>query len=476
MILKKPQGWSAAAFSLLGPIAIGIAMYLVLELLISRHAITDETLLRYLIGHPISRLTVAMFCVGLASLLLIANNVFDQYCGIDSVANAIVPIEEHLCVSREGHAGKQLDGEETDPAANYAALLAAKLLRQLDQLKLRFKQYYLWDRMANALEYVQRSGSAIGVDHELKYLADMDLNRQQRRYSLVRIVIWATPMLGFLGTVLGISQALGSIQVGPENDFGQMMNGMRSSLYVAFDTTALALTLSITLMFIQFLTDRFETQLLEIVDKRAQCEIANVFGEDAFKDSKTEVVAGLGRSMIAATEELVRRQVAIWQNSIQSAEQYWKNSVFDAGETVRAKLSESLDQAIDDLAHQLGESIQKADTSMARRWQQWQVVLSENARQAAQHQTELARQTELITDLINKLESVGDCQNALAENLDALHATANLQETLDRLNTTLAKISPDGVRHQPNSANHMTRRDNARPGQQIGLSSNANAA
>jgi biopolymer transport protein ExbB/TolQ len=283
-------------------------------------------------------------------------------------------------------------------------------------------------------------------------------------------------MLGFLGTVLGISQALGSIQVGPENDFGQMMNDMRSSLYVAFDTTALALTLSITLMFVQFLTDRFETQLLEIVDQRAQCAIADLFGEDAFKDSKTEAVAGLGRTMIASTEELVRRQVAIWHDSIQSAEQYWRSSVSDASETVQAKLSESLDQAINNLAHQLGESIQKADTSMARRWQQWQVMLSENARHAGQHQTELARQADLIRDLINKLESVGDCQNALTENLDVLYATSNLQETLDRLNTTLAKIAPDGVRHQPNSAIPIARRDNARSGQHFGLSSNANAA
>jgi len=381
MTFKKSPGWSSAAVSLLGPILIGISMYLLIELLISRHAISDETLLRYLIGHPISRITVAMFCVGLASLLMIANNVFDQYCEIDQITLG--------------------DGDFQSPTVDSSAVplasLAEQKLLELDQLKRRFKRYYLWHRLRNVLEYVLRCGGAMGVDGELKYLADLDLDRQQQRYSLVRIVIWATPMLGFLGTVLGISQALGSIQVGPDNDFGQMMNGMRSSLYVAFDTTALALTLSIGLMFIQFLTDRFEAQLLDVVDQRAQREISKMIGDVALRDSKTEVVAEFGRSVIAASEEFVRRQIVLWQ------------------------------------------------------------------------------------DLINKLESVSNCQNILTGNLDALYATSRLQETLDRLNVAIARLAPESKESPPVATLRMRRRADNPPNpqrdiRQPGLKANANAA
>ena len=84
-------------------------------------------------------------------------------------------------------------------------------------------------------------------------------------------------MLGFLGTVLGISQALGGIDVGPNNNLQTMMDGLRGNLYIAFDTTALALTLSMLLMFGQFLIDRFETQLLLLVDQRAQGELSRHF-------------------------------------------------------------------------------------------------------------------------------------------------------------------------------------------------------
>ena len=79
------------------------------------------------------------------------------------------------------------------------------------QLPRWMHDHYLWQRIVNALHSVYRTGAATGIEDELKYLAELDFDRQQQRYSLVRILIWATPMLGFLGTVLGISQALGGI-------------------------------------------------------------------------------------------------------------------------------------------------------------------------------------------------------------------------------------------------------------------------
>ena len=76
-------------------------------------------------------------------------------------------------------------------------------------------------------------------------------------------------MLGFLGTVVGITQALGDLD--PQllaTSIQKAMEGMMAGLYVAFDTTSLALSLSLGLMFVQFLAERIEMQLLSIVDTR----------------------------------------------------------------------------------------------------------------------------------------------------------------------------------------------------------------
>jgi hypothetical protein len=55
------------------------------------------------------------------------------------------------------------------------------------------------------------------------------------------------------------------------------MKGLTSGLYVAFDTTALALMLSMLLMFLQFVIERFETQALSAVDIRANEELIGRF-------------------------------------------------------------------------------------------------------------------------------------------------------------------------------------------------------
>ena len=121
---------------------------------------------------------------------------------------------------------------------------------------------------------MRRQESADQLDEELKYLADVEADRTYEAYALARMIIWATPMLGFLGTVIGITLALGDLS--PEalvNSPKEAMEGLLSGLSVAFDTTALALSLSMMLMFAQFLANQLETQLLTVVQRVASEEL-----------------------------------------------------------------------------------------------------------------------------------------------------------------------------------------------------------
>ena len=70
---------------------------------------------------------------------------------------------------------------------------------------------YLGRRICDALELVERKGSADSLDADLQHLSDQDGGRAHDSYGLVRIIIWAIPMLGFLGTVVGITDAIGGI-------------------------------------------------------------------------------------------------------------------------------------------------------------------------------------------------------------------------------------------------------------------------
>ncbi len=84
--------------------------------------------------------------------------------------------------------------------------------------------------------------------------------------SMIRYLIWAIPSIGFIGTVRGIGQALSQADQALAGDIA----GMASSLGVAFNSTFVALIISIFLMFLLHQLQRMQDGL--IVDIRAYCE------------------------------------------------------------------------------------------------------------------------------------------------------------------------------------------------------------
>ena len=70
---------------------------------------------------------------------------------------------------------------------------------------------YLPRRLRESLDLVKRTGTADGLEDHLKYLSDLDASRAAQSYGLMRFVIWAIPIMGFLGTVIGITEAIAGL-------------------------------------------------------------------------------------------------------------------------------------------------------------------------------------------------------------------------------------------------------------------------
>ena len=434
--VNKTSGWFTVLPSLVTPICVGLSLYFGLQYLINENHITNETVLRYINGHPVSRLTVGMFLIGLSSLAMIGMNVFAQFSSERQIYLEDLP--EPKTEKEPGMGGITLPPEPGDYGRSDAEL-AVEHGETMVALPKSIQRHYLWSRLVNSLHYIYRTGSVGGVEDEMKYLAEMDIERQQQRYSLSRILIWATPMLGFLGTVLGISQALGGIAVGPENDFQQMMGGLQGSLYVAFDTTALALSLSMVLMFCQFLVDRFEVQLLELVDQKTRREVARQF--DLSASGGVNGLGATGQQVLEATRDVVRNQTEIWRNSIKAAEKAWSSSLTQTSDVVRENLSAAMDENVSNLAHYLGESIEKADLSITHRWEQWQTLLSSNARLMKEHQDSLLAQTEKIQSVVQTLDDTTSFKTAIEQQNEAIKATTKMHDVLTRVANEVSEQS-----------------------------------
>lgn len=82
---------------------------------------------------------------------------------------------------------------------------------------------------------------------------DLISHRVDLNYSLTRYVVWAIPTVGFIGTVVGIANALGFVD--PDHmDLGKVTG----SLSVAFNTTIIALVLSAVLVLLQHIVQTNE--------------------------------------------------------------------------------------------------------------------------------------------------------------------------------------------------------------------------
>jgi len=90
--------------------------------------------------------------------------------------------------------------------------------------------------------------------------------RLESELSMIRYIAWAIPSVGFIGTVRGIGDALENAHKAIEGD----ITGVTKSLGVAFNSTLIALLISIVLMFLlhqlQMLQERY------VLDTEAYCE------------------------------------------------------------------------------------------------------------------------------------------------------------------------------------------------------------
>lgn len=90
-------------------------------------------------------------------------------------------------------------------------------------------------------------------------------------YTIPKILVWAIPLLEFIGTVFGISASVGGFTGFLENaaDIEQIKKGIGTvtqGLAIAFDTTLLALFMSVLVMLPLVMVERLESRLLLAID------------------------------------------------------------------------------------------------------------------------------------------------------------------------------------------------------------------
>jgi hypothetical protein len=129
----------------------------------------------------------------------------------------------------------------------------------------------LVERIRRALHHFEARRSARELRSHLENQAQADADAVESSYAMLRVFIWAVPILGFIGTVVGIGAAVGgfSESVGGAVDLEVMkesIGSVTSGLSVAFDTTLIALVMSIPIMFASSAVQKHEEGFLAEIE------------------------------------------------------------------------------------------------------------------------------------------------------------------------------------------------------------------
>ena len=138
--------------------------------------------------------------------------------------------------------------------------------RQVQQLPDEQQRMLLPRALLNALRRFNSTHSIQDVSSSTNTICESEAERLESELSMIRYISWAIPSIGFIGTVRGIGEALAQADKAVQG----YIAGVTQSLGVAFNSTFIALLISIFLMFLVYQLQLLQERL--VFDTQAYCD------------------------------------------------------------------------------------------------------------------------------------------------------------------------------------------------------------
>lgn len=147
---------------------------------------------------------------------------------------------------------------EVESVETYDEPTLVELEQKLSEITDAFPNSKLLSCVGVAVSTLRQHGDFKEANDAAMDACELHLEVMNSNLSITKYILWAIPSVGFLGTVRGIGQALA--QAGEA--MGGDITGVASSLGVAFNSTFVALFLSLILMFVSYVLQGREEKLI----------------------------------------------------------------------------------------------------------------------------------------------------------------------------------------------------------------------
>ncbi|MDR2345950.1 MAG: MotA/TolQ/ExbB proton channel family protein [Planctomycetaceae bacterium] len=413
---------SIISYILLSPIFWGGFVSFVFYTAIHNNIINHPLIVRYFASHPIEYYTTIMFFAGLTAMII----KFIQ------VQIEQLKLHHETLLLKRDHQKSNINDVDN-------------FLGQINSYEKIYGQTIRSKRLRLVLEFIKRDGSADELDNELRYLAEEDAAAADSSYGLVRLVLWAIPMIGFLGTVVGITIALGNLDLNAIQESSKILS---SGLAIAFDTTALAIALDLMLYFVQFLVYRSESNLLRKIDKAINDEIRGRFDLTLSNGNNGQITAfrQVLETLLESIEQLTLRQTKIWEQSMTAANQRFNELTEQNAELLKRSLADALAENIQMHANKLAESGAEILNASKDSAQTIVKSIQQNVAALSLLQTGITKQSDALQKITDTSGQLIKLEEQLKENLASITQTANFEELVNSLTAAIHLLSSKKLR------------------------------
>ena len=325
-------------------------------------------------------------------------------------------------------------------------------------------------RCGRILKAYIRSGdravaNEFALDDSSFYLA-----ASESSYSIPRILIWAIPLLGFVGTVIGISGAVSSFSgvLESSGDVEAIKGGIgnvTTNLGLAFDTTLLALFLSVLVMIPLVLVERYESKLLLGIDVFVNDKLLPRLrkkSEHIDVDTIDSAVRGAIRENFPNPEDLVQparsyaeqaaRNLSTGFISEISKVQDVSSQVIDRVNDIRQQTNRDRENFLNFFAQQqqanqqlvqqikgIIEEIKQNNKTVAKDLNAQTQGISQQLENAAKVLESRVGSLEIATQRMSDFQHI---QQGLERSFTSLEKTAQLETVLNAVKDNLAQLQP----------------------------------
>lgn len=319
-------------------------------------------------------------------------------------------------------------------------------VEHIRQLPTSASESFLINRVLRGIEHFRVRKSAAETVTMMESQSAIDANNVAGSYTLLKAFIWALPILGFIGTVIGVSAAVASLasSLDSATDMTAMkgaLNSVFSGLGTAFDTTLLALIMS---MFVKVPTSalqKSEDDLITAVDEYCNENLLRRLNDG--REGGAERGAGGGGSV-----NVFREAVEAAMGTHHAELEQWLEKLDAIGGKLTTQVSDGWDKLNVRIQKQQAQHVALLQKQQVDQQTQLQAQLEQMAGAAGEIQAALSTVAQEASTMQSQVNgSFSKAQETLQQRFQGLETGLNsLSTVLNKLgeqNVVVQQVKPE---------------------------------